>query len=460
MALHGTPPTFSSSEECRAHANQLLIDSSNHLLAKHLLAWCDVLEGRIPETTIRELRHPSAERARLPYTVNLGWILSRCGRSHEGLNCLSEDMEFEPESDELKLLTGICLQRTRNYETARAVLEEIPANSPIRKEADHYLARALLNTRHWREGLTLLERSRLTMPSREAPFWSDISRLWTGQSLEGKRLVIVGNDHVGDQILLSRLIPMVKQAHRPHTIGLVCSSTGLIELMRTVRDLNRVDSAIFEPYDYFIPLESLMQRLAPTPGTIPEGASLPPCRESHLNARRAKLGYGKPLLGLCWRASNETDPETSPYDFPASTWKSLDLASLERILEELGSIYRFVSVQENPTDAERALMQKHDVLIPENGRFQDYLGLAEWISCMDLVLTVDSPVAHLAGTFGANTHLLFSYSTDWKWSANWYPGVTSHRQISEGSWHCILPGLIETLKNQDFPTSKSDLLAG
>lgn len=108
----------------------------------------------------------------------------------------------------------------------------------------------------------------------------------------------MGNSRKSDEIQFSRFVTELAKLH-PKRIGFVCDGE-MVELMRTLPEINRVDSDIFEPFDYFIPVESLPLRLDARPESIPSKPYLF-CRPDRIEARRKAISGIKPLLGICWR---------------------------------------------------------------------------------------------------------------------------------------------------------------
>ena len=114
MASHALPP-LSNISDCRRKANELLVAHPDDALAKHLLAWCEISEGRFPEEIFAQLSEPFEARVSVPIELRLGWLLALCNRGHEALNRLSEDLDIVPGDEDTRVLIGICLQRTRNF---------------------------------------------------------------------------------------------------------------------------------------------------------------------------------------------------------------------------------------------------------------------------------------------------------------------------------------------------------
>ena len=277
----------------------------------------------------------------------------------------------------------------------------------------------------------------------EKTFFDEPGRLWTGQDLTRKTIVIVGNERPESQFMFSRYTRELKRL-KPKVIGFVCSSPRMVDLFRTLPMINRVDSKRFDPFDYFIPVDLLPHRFSGI--EIPETPYFRISEQSAL-AQRARMNRGKPLLGICWRASRGRN-QMSIKD--ADVAKSIHLDDLGTLLNALSPHFDIVSLQEDLYQSEATRLANYQVRA-ENLKELSYQTISEILSGLDSILTVDSPVAHLAGALGLPCNVLLPYSSDWVWNSAkrttpWYPGMQLFRQRAENNWAGTFPGLIKTLR--------------
>ncbi len=138
-------------------------------------------------------------------------------------------------------------------------------------------------------------------------------------------------------------------------------------------------------------------------------------------------------VGLAWRASRAS---------PNGAYRSVSLAGLP---------INWVSLQKDP-DAEEQQILHEDFQAEEKGSaFRDFQNTADCVQSLDLVVSVDTSVVHVAGALGRPTALLLPKSTDWRWLLNrddspWYPTATLYRQEIEGDWSVPLAALRETIE--------------
>jgi len=437
MSVHQSPPSAAGSNRW---ANEISLGETDHDLARLTLAWCEVEEGRCPHELLDTLLKNTKTSFGIPDNANLGWLLSQCQRSGEALNRLAKDLDERPDAEDIKVFAAIALQRTRDFRTSARVLAEVLMKNPANRLARQYHANALMNLGRWSEGFLQLENARGELTPLQREFCRDISKLWIGQDLKGKDLVIAGNQRLSDQILFSRYVKELRK-QGVKKIGFVCDPC-LVELMRSLEGINRVDTKIFYPFDYFVPVESLPMRFGEVPDSIPQHSPHLFCNQQKVASLKEEISRGRPLLGICWRNHQVEDRGAASllYDQKAG---SLDLELLKWHLKSLSRDFDIFSFQQDLRLDERNLLAGYGVTIIENGEFHEYERIAELLSCMDRVITVDSPIAHLAGALGIAARVLLPFVPDWKWNvkggvSKWYPHLEIHQKSSEDSWNKTL----------------------
>lgn len=367
--------------------------------------------------------------------------------SEIALERLSSEMEAAPESPDMKLYHSIMLQRTGEFAESLEGLESIVKAVPDNRVARYYYANALMHLGQWEKGLLELELSRGELTPLQNEFCSDISRLWIDQDLNGKHIVLVGNGRQSDQIQFSRFVDQLRKL-RPRKIGIV-SDSEMVEILRSLSEVNRVDSKPFEPFDYFIPVESLPLRLGAEPENLPNQPYLS-CHDRKVDAMRARIKGGQPLLGICWRNHEPEGVDLAEVQYKDSV-NSIELESLEWRLKELAMDYDLISFQQDLRADERQVLINCGCRILEPSEFEDLSNISEMLLCLDELLTVDSSIAHLAGALGVKAHVLLPFVPDWKWNvtdgvSSWYPHIQIHQKQSEDCWRSTVSEVLEQLK--------------
>ncbi len=303
------------------------------------------------------------------------------------------------------------------------------------------LAEALLLAGRLSEGWDEYE-WRWQLPSAPAALRALRQPVWAGEPIDGRRLLLIADQGFGDTIQFMRYIPAA--AERCPDLMIACSPDmrPLIEQQPGVR-------AVFETwqqiprFDLQCPLSSLPRAFGTTLETIP--APIPYLRAeaercAHWRRRLTTLaptGYRR--IGLAWagRPSHENDRN-----------RSLALTTLA----PLGGLARTVlfALQLGPAQSQVATYYGAAPLInlgPEIADFADTLAI---VDALDVVITVDTSLAHLAGAMGKRVCVLLPYAPDWRWltgrgDSPWYPTARLFRQAAPGDWNTPIAALLRAL---------------
>jgi tetratricopeptide (TPR) repeat protein len=273
--------------------------------------------------------------------------------------------------------------------------------------------------------------------------------LWTGQPLEGKRLLIHNEQGLGDQLMFaSALAPLIREAASvtliaaPELAPLFGASFPEVRVLparigRFSGDHPEPDWLnTLGPIDYQAPIGSLMAVLRRTEESFADPT--PYLRPSdQARARWAGFSPGPGLkVGLCW-ASNPAVFRTD--SARRATKKSMRLQQMSP-LGVVGGC-SFVSVLNWPIDDMPAALDGR--LLDVSQRLTSLEETAALIEGLDLVITVDTAVAHLAGALGKKTWLLLHDFADCRWELDadrsyWYSDMTLWRQTTQGDWDGVL----------------------
>jgi Flp pilus assembly protein TadD len=268
-------------------------------------------------------------------------------------------------------------------------------------------------------------------------------RLWTGdQPIAGKTLLVRPEQGYGDFVQFARYIPMLRSLGA-NTI--VETLPRLVPLLATLD----CDATIIEagrplpPFDLFCPIMSLPRAFRTRLETVP--AKVPylfadPQKQSRCLERLG--GKTAPRIGLVWSGSPK---------HPADRLRSVALQSLEPVLRQP---LEFHALQKDISLTDAALMSAFRIR-PHDEEQDDFSDAAALIACMDLVVTVDTAVVHIAGAMGAPVWVMLSWMADWRWlldraDSPWYPTATLFRQKERGDWAGAVEALATQLRRRDF----------
>jgi hypothetical protein len=266
---------------------------------------------------------------------------------------------------------------------------------------------------------------------------------WHGEPLDGRRLLVVGEQGFGDHFQFLRFARVLQE--RGATVDL-CMREPLLPLVERILGVNRAFSG--KPgrdYDFWVPMMSVPSCVGTELSTIP--AELP-----YLFADKTKLktwrkrvspvDTTKRRVGLVWAGSPT---------FGNDRYRSMTLTDLSA-LSELKNI-AWYALQKGAAHAQLA-----DA--PQAFRARDFTAYltsfeetAALIMQLDLVIAVDTGVAHLAGALGKPVWLLLPANSDWRWlqarsDTPWYPGMRLFRQTTAGDWRTVVAQVAEALRAQ------------
>jgi tetratricopeptide (TPR) repeat protein len=256
--------------------------------------------------------------------------------------------------------------------------------------------------------------------------------LWLGEELpRGTTLLLYGEQGLGDSIQMARYASLV--AERGAKVYLQVQQP-LVNLLTGLAGIAAVLPAKAEvpPCDYRCPLMSLPLAFKTTLTTIPS------CRR-YLNTDPAKVAHWRTRLGpasalrvgLAWSGS-----ATHPRDHH----RSIALATLMRYLP---AGPQYVTVQTEVRAADQQALRSHPELLDLSGELSDFTDTAALCDFLDLVVSVDTSIVHLAAALGKPTWVLLPFAPDWRWMMDrtdspWYPSVTLFRQQTPGDWESVL----------------------
>ncbi len=361
---------------------------------------------------------------------NLADLLAKSKRFDEAVDLYEKSLSLKPSaatwSNYAVLLT--CLKRDSDAEKAFGQSLQLDPENPNTRFNYAYL---LLQKGYFREGWINLESrhaGRINVP--DLPF-----RRWQGESLEGKSILIWPELGFGDQIQFCRYAPLLKERGASKVV-MACQKE-LEALFSTLEGVETMPLCMPEAhFDYYSMPLSLPLHFDSIPAK-PYLHALP----ERIDNWRESIPDGKTRIGVTWQGNplHENDD-----------MRSLPSLSLLKPLAELDGI-SWVSLQKNSTEAKFPPFQ----LVDLGGKTEDFADTAAIVSMLDLVISVDTSVAHLAGALGKPCWILLpDYKTDWRWldernDSPWYPSVRLFRQKRD--WESVLQEVRDALASRLIP---------
>jgi hypothetical protein len=348
---------------------------------------------------------------------NLGVALVDLGRPEEAIRHYERVLTLQPNRAEIHTNLAIALQRRGRYAEAFASYGRSLALKPDYAQAHLNRAYALLTTGELDEGWEEYE-WRFAVARYDRGFDRP---LWSGEPLGGRSILIHAEQGFGDALQFVRYVSAV--AERDGRVILEVPEP-LVRLVRTVAGVSQV-VARGDPlpaFDCHCPLLSLPRvfktNLANIPNAVPYLRV--PAEASAGWAERIPATPG-PRVGIVWAGT---------------TVGALDLRALEALWEVEGISWFSLQVGERSGD----ISSLAGVKIADLSRWlMDFADTAAAVCRLDLVISVDTAVAHLAGALGRPVWLLSGHPPEWRWlldreDSPWYPTARLFRQGKEGEW--------------------------
>ncbi|KPC55064.1 tetratricopeptide repeat protein [Amantichitinum ursilacus] len=387
---------------------------------------------------------------------NLGNALTHAERYPEAYACYARALELDPTDGRAWSNMAAMLAQQGDAVAAETAFREALKLDPHHARARLNLSYLLLGQGRYAEGWVQHEwRSDPSMRDRPTLLPVLPFAQWRGEALAGKTLLIWAEQGFGDEIQFCRFVPALKRMGVAR-ITLVTKTP----LKRLLQSLAGVDEILTQgdglhrlvPHDFWTLPMSL-----PLWTQIPESdfardvpyLAAPPDVLVHWRQRVDKaVGAGprKPRIGLTWKgnAGNRNDLDRS---LPG-------LATLEPLFEALGDRVEWISVQKGNGEEEAAFAAGFGKLIALGHEISDFADTAAVIAQLDLLISVDTAAAHVAGAIGkACWVLLPKHKTDWRWlerrdDSPWYPQMRLLRQPERRDWNPVIARVVFMLQER------------
>jgi tetratricopeptide (TPR) repeat protein len=398
---------------------------------------------------------------------NLGIALGKTQKHEEAMGHFQKALQFKPDFAEAHVHMGDIYRLSGQMDKAFASFKSALTFKPALPQA------------HWNRALLWLLCGDFEKGWQEYEWrWEQYNQarrhfpqpLWDGSDLGGKTILLYAEQGLGDTMQFVRFVPLAKERGgrvivecQPQLVNLLTSFPGVDRLLPT--------GAALPPFDVQAPLLSLAGILRTSLNTIP--ASVPylhakpeltehwrtkmsdvRCPMSDVNMIPSDIGHRTPrtghfMIGIAWQGNVAN---------PGDRHRSIPLESFGPIAEVPG--VRLLSLQKGPVAEKlsynRQLRNDSFGLVElgsrwdeDNGAFMDTAAVMKHI---DLVITTDTSVAHLAGALAVPVWLAATVAPDWRWllkreDSPWYPTMRLFRQKTYGQWEDVFHRMAQELKS-------------
>lgn len=367
---------------------------------------------------------------------NLGVIWREKGRFDEALHCYDEALRLKPDYGDGWGNRAVALHQAGRLDEAEVAYRESVRLKPDNPDHLFGLGVVLLTQGKLAEGWEAYEYRRLK--SDFGPLRTFPQPLWQGENAPGKTLFLFTEQGLGDAIQFIRFVALVRARVGRVIVEVQPSLRRLFSSF--LRDEEMVmRGGVVPPFDLYCPLMSLPRVLGTTLETLPARRAYLSAEADRASLWRAHLRPdGRKLIGLSWQGNPKAAIDKG---------RSFPLAKLVPLIESTDA--RFIVLQKNEgleqvNALPPAIRARLELLGDAFDAGTDaFLDTAAVMVNLDLVLTSDTAIAHVAGALGVPCAVLLKFMPDWRWMVNradspWYPATHLFRQTQPDDWDSAL----------------------
>lgn len=403
-------------------------------MSDNLNHWLDACEDAEKRRDYAEVLHAGDEIVRLapdkPQSHHIrGLALHRLDRIEEAIEAYKRVLALEPKYLDALINLGECCQFLNRIDEAEAAYRRAIEVSGQTTSGDdfgaHYwnLALVELLKGDLKNGFlhyparfkALTHKQRLDFPQ----------PLWRGEDLQGKSILVTVDQGHGDTLMLARYLLLLRERGarvilqaQPALVPYLKNWDGADQVIEVGRD--PLPAFDFHIWEFDLP-RLFGTTLETVPAKIPYLPILPPDDATRLPDN------GKRKVGVCW-AGSPNHPNDKRRSIPLADFKSLFAAA----------DVQFFSLNRDMRNGDAELLAKTPV-IDLTPRLNNFTATTRFINQLDLVITCDTALAHLAGGVGKPVWILLPFASSWHWmlervDSPWYPTVCLFRQKKRGDW--------------------------
>ena len=357
---------------------------------------------------------------------NLGIVLGKQDKLDEAMASFQQAIRLKPDYPDAHNNLGLVLWRQGRLDEAVASYQQALRLKPDYPEAHWNLALVWLTMGHLEQGWPGYEWRWKCKEFRPLPPFQP--PLWDGSPLDGRTILVHAEQGLGDTLQFIRYVPLVQQRGgrvilvcQPPLIRLLTRSLGIEQLLAQGDPLPE--------FDLHVPLLSLPGLLGTNLESVPADVPYLEAEPQLVAAWRQRLGsYPGFKIGIVWQGNP---------DQRMDRFRSAPLSQLAPLARVPG--VHLLSLQKGPGAEQLAALTDRFPVIDLGSGLADFLDTAAVLKNLDLVVSVDTSVAHLAGALGIPVWVAVSFPADWRWlmgrdDSPWYPTMRLFRQGKAGDW--------------------------
>jgi tetratricopeptide (TPR) repeat protein len=402
-------------------------------------------------------------------------VEARRRRHAEALASFDRALAVRPDYAEALYNRGVTLQELKRFTDALASYDRALAVRPDYAEAFYNRGNALKELQRFDEALASFDRALAVRPDYANAHWNEsLVRLLTGdfvrgwkkfewrwkneslnpsprnfaqplwlgeQDIKGKTILLHSEQGLGDTIQFCRYVPLVAVRGARVLLQVPESLQNLTATLAGVAQVIGPTSQLPD-FDLHCPLLSLPLAFGTRLDTIPSATPYLSASSERVRSWNISLGSKyRPRIGLVWSGNPEHKHDHN---------RSIKLRTLLQLLDIDAT---FVSLQKDIHADDATVPKDRSDLLHFGDKLKDFSDTAALVSNLDLVISVDTSVAHLAGALAKPVWILLPLLPDWRWLLNrdhspWYPTARLFRQHAAGDWSSVVSDVGVELKKR------------
>lgn len=375
---------------------------------------------------------------------NLGLLHWRFDRLEQAFACFDRALALRPDFHAMLNNKAVVLLHLQLLDEAFATLQRSLAAAPNDAQTLFYLATLQLLTGDFERGWPARE-ARWRLPSVGLVDRGFSQALWRGdQPLEGKTILLHSDEGLGDAIQFARYAPMVAALGAKVILEVEPPIQQLLGGITGVAECTGRSSP--PAFDLHCPLGTLPLAFGTRLDTIPFAQGyIPAPPAARVKAWQDRLEdrlgpRNRFRVGLVWAGNPDHKNDHN---------RSMSLRTLATLLD---CDLQFVSLQKGVRDQDRAFLNARSGIVDLTEQLTDFSETAALMSCLDLVISVDTSVVHLAGALGTPVWTMAPFNPDWRWLLNrsdspWYQSMRLFRQPKRGDWASVVDDVRHELES-------------
>jgi tetratricopeptide (TPR) repeat protein len=353
---------------------------------------------------------------------NAGEALLWLGRDEDAVAWFDKALALLPNNPTILTNKAEAMTQLRRLDEAAKTYALVRTIAPGHAKAEWNLALLKLLTGDFVAGWAGRQ-ARWKIPAYTASYPKFEQPMWRGEEpIMGKTILIHVDEGFGDTLLFARYAPMVAAQGARVILVVADALQPLLSGLPGVAQCLPLSASHLPDFDLHCPFSSLPMIFRTRVDHVPAASYLPQPAAERVQAWERRLGpRSKPRIGLAWSGSITHANDQR---------RSVPLSMLTPLLDVDAS---FVSLQKDPRPDDGAVLAQHGQIVDLTAHLTDFTETAALLSCLDLVITADTSVAHLAGALGRPTWIMLPYVPDYRWlldrdDSPWYPTVRLFRQ--------------------------------